>query len=261
MDIKELQVSSEEHGKQNHPWEYARSNVVRSLVKKYLPKEANGYALDIGCGDVFFLTRFADKYPEYKLIAVDTAFDPELIAALSAKNSKYNIQFFKSIREITHLQKASIVFMMDVLEHIEDDVSFLKEVVSQSCISPDTLFVITVPAFQSLFCNHDYWLGHYRRYSRNMLKQHTASAGLSPLEDGYFFTSLLLPRFIQKMIEKSTKAQSEQNQGIGNYKGGAAKSFLIETFLMLDFHFNRLFRLIGIKMPGLSTYAICKKSK
>jgi len=260
MDLKELKVSSEDSIKKNHPWEYARSKVVCRLLKKYLKKDAENYVLDVGCGDAFFLTRFADRYPDFKLIAVDTAFDPELISIIAAKNSKYNIQFFNHIQHVTNLREATVVFLLDVLEHIEDDICFLKELTSQAYISPDTLFVITVPAFQKLFCRHDLWLGHYRRYSEALFKQRIEAAGLSALEEGYFFTSLPFLRYIQKSFEKSTNTHNKQNQGIGNYNGGVVMSFFYEQFLMLDFYFFRFFRLLGIRTPGLSTYAICKKT-
>jgi len=259
MDIKELQVSSGEDAKQNHPWEYARCKVVFSILKKYVKRHKEGSVFDIGCGDVFFLTQFADKYPDFELIAVDTAFNEELISKIASKNSRYNIQFFKDLQNIADDKEAAVVFLLDVIEHIEDDIHFLKNLSSQSYINPNTIVAITVPAFNSLYCNHDKWLGHYRRYSHSMLKQHIETAGFSYVEGGYFFTSLLFPRYIQKMIEKLKKEQDINSQGIGNYKGGAVVSFLYEKFLLLDFYFFRIFRLLGIKMPGLSTYVICKK--
>ena len=258
MDIKELQVSTGKDTKQNHPWEYARSTVLFSMLKKYLQRSPKGFALDIGCGDVFFLTRFADKYPDYEFIAIDTAFNPEIISIIASKSGKYNIRFFDDIQNVTNLQEATIVFLLDVIEHIEDDIGFLKGLTSQAYISPNTIFVITVPAFNTLYCSHDKWLGHHRRYSHHLLKQHVEEAGLCYMEGGYFFTSLILPRYIQKIMEKPTKSQNAQNQGIGNYKGGKVLSFLYEKFLLLDFYFFRVFKLLGIKIPGLSTYVMCK---
>jgi len=260
MDIKELQVSDGKSTKQNHPWEYARSKVIFSILKNYLKRGERGTALDVGCGDVFFLTRFADKYPNFELIAVDTAFDQEIISKITAKNSKYNIRFFNDIQNVRSSRGASVVFLLDVIEHIEDDIRFLKELSSQAYISPETIIVITVPAFNSLYCNHDKWLGHYRRYSHSLLKQHIESAELSYIEGGYFFTSLLFPRYIQKIIEKLKKSSDIRNQGIGNYKGGAVLSFLYENFLLLDFYFLKIFRFLGIKIPGLSTYVICSSN-
>ena len=259
MDIKELQVSIGENAKQNHPWEYARSKVVFSILKKYLKNHTKGNVLDIGCGDVFFLTRFADNHPGFKLIAVDTAFNQEIIAKIASRNSQYNIKFYNDLQNVTDVREADVVFLLDVIEHIEDDIHFLENLASQDYITSNTVIMITVPAFNSLYCNHDKWLGHYRRYSHAMLKQHIEEAGFSYLEGGYFFTSLLFPRYIQKIIEKVKKPKDTHNEGIGDYKGGAVLSFLYEKFLLIDFYFFRIFRFLGIKMPGLSTYVVCGK--
>ena len=259
MDIKELKVSIGIDEKKNHPWEYARSKVILCILKKYLKKSSKCYALDVGCGDAFFLTRFADKYPDSELIAVDTAFSPEIISKIKSKNSINNMSFLGHIQDVT-TQEATIVFLLDVIEHIDDDISFLKNLISQTYISSNTVFIITVPAFNSLFCYHDKWLEHHRRYSQKMLKLHAESAGLSCIEGGYFFTSLLIPRFFQNIFEKLKiykRKLNEIDHGIGNYKGGALISFLYEKYLLLDFYFFRIFSFLGIKIPGLSTYVIC----
>ena len=57
MDIKELNVNVKKNLHNNHPWEYARARVVMSLLKKYL-KQKDICAIDIGCGDIFFLNQF-----------------------------------------------------------------------------------------------------------------------------------------------------------------------------------------------------------
>ena len=258
MDLKELRVSDKIDSKQNHPWEFARSKVVISIIKKYIQSANNGIVVDVGCGDVFFLTRFADRYPDFDLIAVDIAFDQEIISKLKSKYKKYNIAFYNNIHSVTNINKASVVFLLDVIEHIEDDIAFLKDLSSQEYINSDTVFVITVPAFNELYCNRDAWLGHFRRYSHRFLKEQIEMAGLTYIEGGYFFTSPLLPRYIQKIYEKFMPNQKDHNQGIGNYRGGAVLSFIYEKFLLMDFYFFRIFKFLKIKIPGISTYVICK---
>jgi hypothetical protein len=261
MDIKELRVSNERGTKQNHPWEYARSKVIFNILKAYIKKSTRGCVLDVGCGDVFFLTRFADEFPNFELGACDTAFNQELIEKIKLKNDKYSIRFFNDVQNVMNIQEVDIVFLLDVLEHIEDDVRFLRDLIPQPYVTRDTMFVITVPAFNFLYCNHDKWLGHYRRYTQALLKQHIEAAGLSYVSGGYFFTSLLLPRYIQTIIEKFKKTKSFDNQGIGNYTGRKVLSWLYENFLLTDFYIFKIFRLLGIKVPGLSAYMICKVNK
>ena len=60
--------------------------------------------------------------------------------------------------------KADIVLAMDVLEHIQDDYSTLKE--WKNTLKPNGLLLITVPAFQHLWSSHDIFLGHHRRYNK-----------------------------------------------------------------------------------------------
>ena len=262
MDIKELQVSDKNEYR-NHPWEYARSKVVFNVIKKYIPKQNtnNGFVVDVGCGDVFFLTQFAETFSGYQLKAVDSAFDNELVTYLSNKYQDYNIEFNKDVNELQVAnENVSLVFLLDVIEHIENDIDFLRNLSTHINANKETLFVITVPAYNGLYCAHDKWLGHYRRYSQKELKQHVIEAGLTPISGGYFFTSLLFPRMAQKLVESLKKSKEKQVQGIGNWTGGKMISLIYEKILLLDYYFFKLFRVFNIRMSGLSTYILCRKS-
>lgn len=260
MDIKELQVNVEKETANNHPWEFARAKVVKNILKKHLRSRKQDLCVaDVGCGDVFFLNQFWNSYPHCKPIAVDTAFDEEIINNLSNKHQKMHISFFKDVAEIQLADNAiDVVFLMDVIEHIENDVEFVQGLSERGFVNKDTLFMVTVPAFNSLYCSHDKWLGHYRRYDIKMLKQHLKSAGLECVEGGYFFTTLLLPRWIQKKLESPEK-MDEEVTGIGGWNGGKMVSKFYEWALLCDFYFFRFFRIFGLKFPGLSTYALCKR--
>jgi len=77
-----------------------------------------------------------------------------------------------------------IVVAMDVLEHIEDDASALREILR--VLRPGGHLVITVPAHQALWSAHDVSLGHVRRYSRAHLMQTLADSHFSVLRASYF---------------------------------------------------------------------------
>jgi SAM-dependent methyltransferase len=64
-------------------------------------------------------------------------------------------------------ERADIVVMHDVLEHIEDDAGAVRHV--YALLKPTGRLVISVPALQSLFGHHDVLLGHYRRYTKRSL--------------------------------------------------------------------------------------------
>lgn len=259
MDIKELNINEAKNSSKNHPWEYARTKIVRKLLKNRLfANQESTPILDIGCGDLFFLHYFSSIVEHPYPIAVDTAFENQIICALKEKYQNFSCTFCQSVGEVDlGEKKASIVFLMDVIEHIEDDVAFLSALKQKKFVGAGTLFMITAPAFQSLYCSHDKWLGHYRRYSSKLLKERVAQAGMNVVDDGYFFFSLLIPRFLQKKIELLRKEKPVT--GIGGWNGGKTISWLYEKILLCDYCVTSIFRKIGIKLPGLSTFVICKQ--
>lgn len=259
MDIKELNVNNQQHSNQNHPWEYARASVINDLLKRFPLNGSTQYVLDIGCGDAFFLNRFCQWHNQTIPVAVDTAFSESIIDSLKSRFADIHLQCYSNVDQVNlNGQKASVIFLMDVIEHIEDDVTFLSSLKNLDFVDENTLFVITVPAFNNLYCSHDKWLGHYRRYSQKSLLKSVGQAGLKNYRGGYFFTSLLLPRLLQKMFEKIKGAKDQEPQGIGGWNGGAFISSLYKNVLLMDYYFFKIFRAIGLKVPGLSTYAICK---
>lgn len=89
-------------------------------------------------------------------------------------------------------QKFDYVLMMDVLEHIEDDAGFLKDI--RKYQKAGTVLFITVPAFQFLFSLHDKELHHYRRYDYAGLRSVLEQAGYRvPRKGGGLDVFLLQP--------------------------------------------------------------------
>jgi SAM-dependent methyltransferase len=88
--------------------------------------------------------------------------------------------------------------LFDVIEHIEDDVRFLKTVTR--LLAPGAYLYVTVPAYQVLWSQNDEFAQHYRRYSRASLRRTIAAAGLSICFDSCFFWMLPLPLFILRAL-------------------------------------------------------------
>lgn len=80
--------------------------------------------------------------------------------------------------------------MLDVVEHIEDDVAALAAM--KSCLKPGGKILIAVPAHQWMWSAHDVVNHHHRRYSKGTLVSAIEKAGLKPRKLGYF-NSLLFP--------------------------------------------------------------------
>jgi hypothetical protein len=263
MDLKELELSAKTNTSR-HPWELARTSVVFDILKKHfqeLQKEEITI-LDVGCGDTFFVETLSNKLPQAQCIAIDTAFDANALSFYREKFEGSKIQVFDSVEAASKLNKKeiAIVLLLDVIEHIDDDVKFLHWLKNTPGITSNTVFVITVPAFQALFCSHDVFLNHYRRYDNALLKKNIKEAGLTVMACGYFFSSLLIPRILSSFIEKMSSSSPEAAKGIGGWKENKLRDSILKNVLLADYKFTSLLTYLGIKLPGLSNYALCKKS-
>jgi 2-polyprenyl-3-methyl-5-hydroxy-6-metoxy-1,4-benzoquinol methylase len=136
-----------------HPWFVARSDLFLSLM----PSNKNSSILDFGCGSGGFLKRL--KNSGYKdLSGVE-------VSEIKTNSASDCFLITKTIQK----RKYDVILMMDVLEHIEDDSAILREI--KSHLKPDGILLLSVPAYQFLWSNHDNLNMHYRRYNRNSLQK------------------------------------------------------------------------------------------
>jgi hypothetical protein len=142
-----------------------------------------------------------------------------------------------------------LILLMDVLEHIQDDLAALRLAASK-CRENGYLF-ITVPALQWLWSPHDEFLGHYRRYSVGSMRSLLAGcAGLEILRVHYFFGSLLpvvAPmRILRRWFNHVTSSDMRRANMLLNS--------LLYGVLSQEAKVARLNRL-----AGLSVVAVCRK--
>lgn len=261
MDLKE---AKHKKSNQRHPWELARFEIVTNIASRHLEElnSHNGLLLDVGCGDTWFVEQLSEKYPGLNVAAVDILFTDEDLADLRAKYAGSRIRVFRTMEEAQADLKdnrAGMVLLMDVIEHVPDDISFLKWLQTFDCIDNETIFTITVPAYQWLFSRHDVFLEHYRRYNNKLLIKNTGQAGLQSVSIGYFFFSLYLARIAAWVIEKITR-NKKPTTGVVEWNGSKPVTGFIKNILLLDYSITSFFSRLGIKIPGLSNYLLCKKS-
>jgi hypothetical protein len=91
----------------------------------------------------------------------------------------------------------TLVTMLDVLEHIEDDRGALVGI--RARMAPGSQLLLTVPAFQWAFTSWDTALGHHRRYSRRQLRAVAQSAGFTVVSAAYIFPELLPLVVVRKL--------------------------------------------------------------
>lgn len=251
MDLTEFDRLFDKENYKRHPWEISRRDVLFKLLKSSKITFPVKRIVDIGGGDAFIINEIYKQNLAEEYFTIDTAYSPEIISQLKANYGESKIQYVQNLMDYLAnfpSEENTLFLCMDVLEHLENENEILNHLTQKN-----NYFLFAVPAFQSVFSNHDVLLGHYRRYNlkqlQNVLKQHHFQIQ----DKGYYFTSLLLVRWMERIFNKNKKAS------IDNWTGSSMTSKLITSVLQLDFGFTHLLQKFGIRMYGLSCFCICKK--
>ena len=230
-----------------HPWETVRSAFFGNKIVA-LANNQPVHILDIGAGDCWFSEQLLPKLPkDSHITCADLNFtDEDLVSSVPG---------IKKVREIPQ-QLFDLVIMLDVLEHIEDDKTFLaRNVVPR--LKPESKIVISVPAHPSLFTSHDVFLGHHRRYTRRQLLSISRSF-FRTNEHGYLFTSLALVRLLQRVTASSSE---KSESGVGNWHAGLITTGLVTCALFVDSFISRVLHMTRIRVPGLTVWTICSSDR
>lgn len=261
MDLKEVARFSNQR---RHPWELARFEIIDAGVKKIISESGKEKirVLDIGSGDMYVAFEMARRNPQLEIYAVDNHFTPEIMLQFSEQNPGLPVRMFQNL-DVLKKEFPSVVDLItlfDVVEHIDKDEEFLKSLREYGFVAKGTRMFITVPSYQALFCSHDVFLEHFRRHTCQTIRRLVEKAGFEKTRMGYFFTSLILPRILTVLKEKILGRPKDKGTGLSEWKGGGFKTGFIKTVLMLDYRFSSLFLKLGIRVPGLSTFIVCKAS-
>ena len=111
--------------------------------------------------------------------------------AVAERKSGYRVGFC-ALPEQLDVEEGSfdLIVLLDVLEHIEDDVAALRRV--REKLAPGGRVLVTVPALPWLWSEHDATHHHFRRYTPATLRRSAEAAGLQVVRLGFFGT-LLFP--------------------------------------------------------------------
>jgi len=255
LDIKEL-IQTNGKNFNRHPWELSRVKMLDFFIHQC---SKNKTIVDIGSGDAFLAAAIADKYKSSTVAAIDINYTDDLISQLK-KNYPANLQLLNSIIQLNSNGKTDIVILMDVLEHVEEPAILLQQILHHPSVSSETIFIITVPAYPSLFSQHDIFLGHYRRYTLHTLKKLLNPMSLKLRFGGYCFNSLVLVRILQILKEKIFGHKAGTLDGIHNWRSGNLITTFLVSLFWIEFKISWYLARIGLKIPGLTCYAVCRLS-
>jgi SAM-dependent methyltransferase len=218
-------------------WHVARNRILWTKVRPSL--RAGSRVLDIGCGPGIVVQYLRGR-------GVD-CFGSDLgtPAPEEASVTPY-LHLGQSAFELDPGFRAGvdILLLMDVLEHLPEPAAFLRQCTDAF---PNVRAVhLTVPARMEIWSNYDEYFGHFRRYTRSMVRELGSAAGYRVSDVGYAFHGLYAAARVAKLITDSR-----------NTKLSAPSVPLVHSLLGMAFELEQ--RVLPASAKGSSIFATLER--
>jgi SAM-dependent methyltransferase len=177
-----------------HWWFVARREILFSLLRTriHLPDDAE--ILDVGCGTGATLQALSQRYKAFGI-------DPSSLAIDQCRARGLANAAVGTLEEFPFPGKSfDLIAMLDVIEHIDDDVAALQ--LAKKLLKDGGHILLTVPAFQFLWSKHDEINQHKRRYAKRVLKECLEKSGYTVDFISYYNTFLFPLAFVERVFEK-----------------------------------------------------------
>jgi SAM-dependent methyltransferase len=171
----------------DHWWFVGRRRILTALIERFRPRAGPLRILEVGCGtgsNIAMLQHYG---------SVD-AIEPDDHARAFAEQ-RTGLAIKGGYLPDVPLAEGyyDLIVLLDVLEHIPDDLGALSAL--RSKLAPGGRLLLTVPAMPSLWSGHDLAHHHQRRYTARTLDTVVQAAGFRRLHRASFNT-LLLPAIV-----------------------------------------------------------------
>ncbi|CAN5741170.1 class I SAM-dependent methyltransferase [soil metagenome] len=179
-------------------WFYrGKRAIVRHWIERYADLQADDLLIDAGMGTGTWLVEMS---PSCKVLGLDD--HDESLEVARPRLEAVGGNWLKTTLDQIDLPDgcATVVTAMDVLEHLDDDRSALREMIRLT--RPGGLIVITVPALRWLWSDWDVVLHHRRRYHRADLRKLVDEPGVELLRCAYFNSAALPPIGLVRLWRK-----------------------------------------------------------
>jgi len=138
--------------------------------------QVGGSVLEIGCGTGTYTALIAGRAS--RVVAVDL--EPAFVETAARETARFGHVETVCGDALAMSWRAEFdaIVMLDVLEHIADDLGALIRL--RSFLRPGGRLIVKVPAGAWLYSEMDRAIGHHRRYSRRSLRDTLTRAGYRP---------------------------------------------------------------------------------
>jgi hypothetical protein len=244
-------------GEARHPWEKRRAAFFLAILRGAVEGRRSFDVLDCGAGDAFFANEVRTELPGVRSVACwDTSYDADMLRTLGARYP--SLGFYRSRPESSF----EVCLMLDVLEHVDDDVAFARSIV-ESSVAPGGLVLVSVAAWQPLYGRDDAFLLHHRRYRPSQLDRVLERAGLRIVARGGAFHSLVVPRALTVLRERVREAIGRPLppllESTAKWNHGRLVTRVVESALWADNTFSHAAARAGVNLPGLTCWALARR--
>jgi len=243
--LKDKEISQLSEFEEDYWWNTGRKKIVCDLIKEQIKDIKNLEILDVGCGTGGTSTAFL-KFGNV------TGTDFSSLALKFAKNKGLTNVVRSSVTSIPfRSEKFDIITVLDVVEHVQEDKQVLKEI--WRMLKPNGIVVVTVPAFQFLWSEHDIASMHVRRYNNSTIIKILKDSEFKIIRSSYF-VSFLFP-FIAAYRLLAKRKIKEPNPKCDLVKFPQPINNFFEKIMFFE---NRLLKKVNLPF-GLSIVCIAKK--
>jgi SAM-dependent methyltransferase len=186
-------------------WFQHRNACIVELVKRFPPR-GSGPIFDVGGGNGYVARGLMDAGWDVVLV------EPGPAGARNAK--KRGLQHVVcATTQSAGFKPGSMpaIGVFDVVEHIEDDVAFLRHL--HDLLEPGGMLYLTVPAYNCLWSDEDVYADHYRRYGMRGLRNLCSESDFEVKLLTGIFKWLITPIFLFRAMPYRLLGKSKKTIG------------------------------------------------
>jgi SAM-dependent methyltransferase len=228
-----------------HWWFKVRAKILEDTVRKtFTIPNSNLRILNVGAS-TGGTSEWLEKFGEVTSLEIDKecfVILREKFGDKAVNGSVLNIPFSPN--------SFDLVCAFDVIEHVENDMAAMKELAR--VVKKEGKIIISVPAYQALWSNHDVINHHFRRYVKHTFYS-IVPENFKIDYSTYFNTVLFLPIYLMRLLHKNKRSEDSDFEKIQS-------SILNSTFEAL-FSIDRMLLANNLRLPfGVSLLCTLSKS-
>lgn len=228
-------------------WFRCRNMILLWVFARFCGKAKN--FLEIGCGTGFVISAVVKRFPGISAVGSDLFVEGLEFARQRVPRAKF---YQLDALDLPYCGEFDCIGAFDVLEHVVDDSTVVKQVYNS--LTPNGLFLVTVPQHRWLWSDVDEASCHKRRYSLQCLSKLLTDSGFEIVYTTSFMSVLLPVMYLNRFFLKHNR-----NKDDALFSELRINRLLNQILFFASLIDVKLIQL-GIRLPlGGSRLVVCKK--